>query len=375
MRIFTALVLPNFWSLPHLKADLNMRMIFGVALFAAMFYTAAFGAEPLAETMSVSLAREVVNKSIELVESRGLYPRQQAEYARAKAALLAVFDDHPLEIDKKNLYARISSMLATLDTAGHTFLIPAHRELAVQRIQATSNDLPPPTFQLLQTSHGKVLRWTPPPIVNSSMSAIMPYLKRFYNEAETTPDIAQACSLVVDLSEQSGGNAWPPLVAMYPLFGDANKAMWVDRDGNRAPFVNRAGLEGMNRRFGDGRTNPLSRFSSGPLAVVAGQRTSSAGEMLLIALLGEARVQTFGSTSSGMTTANSTYSLPDGSTLVLTQSRYALGDGPIFRGGVEPMHPIELGENLTSGVSSAAKWVAANSLSCNSAARKVTATN
>jgi len=341
-----------------------MRLALGISVFTAMFFTAAFAAEVPVETISITLARDVVNKTVELVESRGLYPRQQAEYDQAKAALLSMFDGQGVEINRQDLYARIRKVLRTLDTNGHTFLIPAGRQMTVQRKQTAPNDLPPPTFQLLKTSYGTVLRWTPPPIVNSSVNAIEPYLKRFHDEAQATSEISQACALVVDLSEQSGGNAWPPFVAMYPLFGNANKARWVDRDGKRTAFVNPANLERMNRNYGDGRNIPLKRFNSGPLAVVAGKRTSSAGEMLLIALLGEARVQTFGNTSSGQTTANATYALPDGSTLVLTQSHYALGDGPIYRGGVEPMHPFNPKETQNDGLTTVANWAAENSPHC-----------
>jgi len=351
-----------------------MRMAFRTAIFAAMLFMAAFDAEAFSKTISSSLGREVADRTVELVESHGLYPRRQGEYAQAKTALFAVFDGRPLEIDREEFYARIISMLETLDTNGHTFLIRAHQKLAVQRNQTLPNDLPPPMFQLLQTSKGTVLRWTPPPIVEGSASATELYLKHFYDEAETMPNISQACALVVDLSEQSGGNAWPPLVAMHPLFGMVNKAMWVDRDGKRTTFVNRTGLEGLNRTFAEGRSNPLSRFSSGLLAVVASKRTSSAGEMLLIALLGEARVQTFGNTSSGLTTANAAHPLPDGSTLVLTVARYALGDGPVFRGGIRPMHQGDPGESQVNVVASAAEWVAANSPRCGSTEHNVTAT-
>lgn len=341
-----------------------MHRAFGIAVLAAMFLTPAVGAEAPAQTMSVSLAREVASKTVALVESRGLYPRQQAEYNRARMALLAILDSQPLEVDRTELYTRITGLLATLDTNGHSFLIPARHELTVQRTQTASSDLPPATFLVLQTSKGKVLRWTPPPSVNNSMTAIGPYLTRFHDEAETTPDITDTCALVVDLSEQTGGNAWPPLVAMHPLFSDDNNAMWVDRDGKRTALMNRAGLQEMHQRTGEGRANPLSRLDKGPLAVVTDKRTSSAGEMLLIALLGEARVQTFGSTSSGMTTANATYPLPDGSTLVLTQSRYAIGDRPVIRGGIEPMRQNNPGESSVNPVASAAEWVAANSVGC-----------
>jgi C-terminal processing protease CtpA/Prc len=173
--------------------------------------------------------------------------------------------------------------------------------------------------------------------------------------------------VVVDLSEQTGGNAWPPLAAMHPLFGDANKANWVDRDGRRKPVVDRTALEKMSREPGDGRANPLARFGNGPLAVVSDRRTASAGEMLLVALLGEPRVQTFGNTSAGKTTGNVTYTLADGSTLILTQTRYALGDGPVYRGGIAPMHPLDPGESLKDAVNAAAQWAAENSPGCGAA--------
>jgi len=344
-----------------------MRLESRAAVFAAMLFTTAFAAATPADAMPAALAREVADRTVELVESRALYPREQAEYVQARAALMAAFEGQPAQIERKELYARIRKLLATLDTNQHSFLIPAGNQLTVPRKQAAPDDLPPPAFQLLKTGKGTVLRWTPPPVVGGGMAAIAPYLKRFHDEAAAMPETAQACALVVDLSEQTGGNAWPPLVAMYPLFGDANKANWVDRDGRRKPVVDRAELEKTNQGLGDGRANPLARFGSGPLAVVSDRRTASAGEMLLVALLGKEQVQTFGNTSAGKTTGNVTYTLADGSTLILTQSRYALGDGPVYRGGIAPMHPIGPGETLKDALTAAAQWAAENSPDCGSA--------
>lgn len=335
---------------------------------AALFVTrASTGAEDRPrDAMPPALAHEVVNKTIELVESRGLYPRQQAEYAQAKAELLAVFDGQPGDIDRKDLYGRIRKLLSTLDTNGHSFIMPASRQLRPQpqRQGIALEELHPPTFRLVTTSRGTVLRWTPAAIVGGGSSALAPYLKRFYDEAAARPDIAEACALVVDLSEQTGGNAWPPFVAMYPLFSVANKAKWVDRDGKRTAYVIPANLQAMNRQSAGERGHPLARFGSGPLAVVVGKRTASAGEMLLVALLGEERVQTFGSTSYGMSTANMTYPLADGSSLVLTEMRYALGDGAVYQGGIAPMHPAAADGPGADAVRAAAEWAAENSPQC-----------
>lgn len=338
---------------------------------AALFATSTFAnaEERPGDTMPPTLAREVVNKTIELVESRGMYPRRQAEYVQARTELLASLDAQAGAIDARDLYARIRKLLGTLDTNGHSFIMPPGRQLQTKPSQSPNTalaDLRPPTFRLVTTSHGTVLHWTPPAIVGSGGAVIAPYLKDFYDEAAARPDIGEACALVVDLSAQTGGNAWPPFVAMYPLFGDANKASWVDRDGKRRPFVIRANLEAINRRDAQGRVNPFTRFASGPLAVVVGSRTASAGEMLLVALLGEARVQTFGSTSYGLSTANMTYRLADGSSLVLTESRYALGDGPVYQGGIAPMHPAAKDAPVGAAVKEAAEWAAANSPQCGS---------
>lgn len=349
-----------------------MRAALRTAVFSAMVSTGAFAAETPVQAMPLALAQQVVQQTVGLVESRGLYPRQQAEYEQAKAALLAVFDGQPADIERRTLYARIGKLLATLDANGHSFLKPPSRQLQIPRKPAAPDDLPPPIFQLLETAHGTVLRWAPPPVVNGGPAAIAPYLKRFQDEAAAIPDAARACALVVDLSEQSGGNAWPVFVAMLPLFGEANNANRVNRDGKRMPVVSRATLEEMNRQFGDGRGSPLARFADGPLAVVTARRTASAGEMVLIALLGEARVQSFGTTTYGMTTSNASLALADGSSLVLSVARYALGDGPVYREGVAPMHPIGPGESTSDGVAMAAKWVAANTPRCGAANKLAT---
>lgn len=332
---------------------------------AILFPLAACAADPPpADTMPVALAREVVGKTVELVESRGLYPREQAEYARAKNEMLAVLAGQGGDIDRQDLFMRIRRLLWTLDVDRHSFLIAAGPQ--AQQQATPSNDRRPPTFELLTTSHGRVLRWAPPAITVMGTAGYAGYLKRFYDEAAALPDIAGACALVVDLSAQTGGNAWPPFIAMYPLFGKANHASFVDRDDRRTPFVNRAMLEAMNRQHADGRANPLAAFASEPLAVLVGERTSSAGEMLLVALLGEERVRTFGRTSRGMTTANVPHRLPDGSSLVLTEARYALGAGPVYRGGIAPMHPAVAGEAWEASLRTAAEWGAANSKQCKS---------
>jgi hypothetical protein len=327
---------------------------------------AAAGVAGAADTpkpaMPLAMARAVTDQTITLVESKGLYPRRQEDYAQAKQDLLAAVDGKMADVDRNDLYARIRKVLDTLDTGGHSFLFPP---------QAPGQPaLPPPSgprvppFQLVATSRGTVLRWVPPATTDMAPAAMSAYVQRVYDEAAALPDVGRACALVVDLSEQTGGNAWPPFIAMYPLFGNANKARWVDRDGKAIPFVDRAALASMAAQHVGDRANPFAPFATGPPAVLVGAKTASAGEMLLVALMGEERVRTFGQTSYGMSTANQVYWLPDGAMLLLTQLRYALGDGPVFRGGIAPMQPAPKGESADVSLRTAAEWAAAHSPRC-----------
>ena len=337
-----------------------IRNLLRAAVCALSF--AAATAAGAAETMPLALARAVTDQTISLVESKGLYPRRQEEYAHAKQELLAAVDGQAADVDRADLYARIRKLLDTLDTGGHSFLFPP---------QAPGQPaLPPPAgprvppFQLVATGHGTVLRWVPPAITDMAPAAMAAYVRSVYDEAAALPGAARACALVVDLTGQTGGNAWPPFIAMYPLFGHANKARWVDRDGKAIPVVDRAGLAGMAARDAGDRANPFTPFAAGPLAVLVGAKTASAGEMLLVALMGEERVRTFGQTSYGMTTANKVYWLPDGAMLLLTETRYALGDGPVFRGGIAPMQPAPKDEPVEASLRTAAEWAAAHSPRC-----------
>ena len=49
---------------------------------------------------------------------------------------------------------------------------------------------------------------------------------------------------------------------------------------------------------------------------------------------------------------------------MLTELRDALGDGPIYQGGIAPMHPAEKDAPVEDAVRTAAEWAAANSPQC-----------
>jgi C-terminal processing protease CtpA/Prc len=69
--------------------------------------------------------------------------------------------------------------------------------------------------------------------------------------------------------------------------------------------------------WGSTPPRPLTHLRA-PVAVLTGRRTSSSGEMTLLAFLGRPDLRTFGDTTSGAASANANVPLRDGAMLIIT---------------------------------------------------------
>ena len=150
--------------------------------------------------------------------------------------------------------------------------------------------------------------------------------------------------------------AWPAIAALAPLITSANAARFVDRDGVRSPLVAPGDVE--RAAGGPLPSSDLARFAGHAFAVVLAPQTASAGEMVALALRGEPGARTFGQKTYGATTANVLVPLPDGATVLLTTSRYALGDAPPLRGPVVPDFPAASRDSPDATLRQAVSWVA-----------------
>lgn len=336
------------------------RVLRSSTAFIALLLGAPAQAHSMTDPIPAATARAVVQKTIELVEADGLYPRSQDEYAAARARLLAALDGAGEQVDRPALFRHVTAMLQTLDADGHTMIFPPvverqfRQDFSVARTAARMS-----SFALVPTAHGQVLHWTPPQSYGDLKTEGPLFVQRFAADYAALPAAAGSCALVVDLGAQHGGNAWPILMTMHPILSQANRAVFVRRDGARVRLFEPQQLPGMQAYFGGDARNPLMRFSGQRIAVVIDGKTSSAGEMLLVALLGEGeRVRTFGHTSQGSTTANRSHALPDGSVLLLTTARYAIGDAAPIRGGIPAQVPATNGATHADTVRQAAEWAA-----------------
>jgi len=304
-------------------------------------------------------ARALVDELTELVESQSLGPRDPAEYELAKRRLHEQLKPEGARIDRKGLYATARALLGTLDTDGHSLL------LSRQQMQSWGSSTQPAAASraavasVQDTAAGAVLVVRPPQATFTDLKPTLEYAQLLRQQIVGEMARKPPCALVVDLTDQRGGNAWPVLAAFSGLFTDKNLAKTVDRNGVRKPVVDVGYLDKISPQA----ESALRTFAGQPFAVVLGPRTASSGEMLAVALRGEPAVRWFGRPSFGATTINRSPMLADGAILLLTYARYAVGDANPIRG---KLVPDVLADNDTpeAAVSLAASWATAQAPAC-----------
>jgi len=341
-----------------------------LSLFAATAAVAQTGAQ--GGTLSEPLARAFTQRVIELVEQKGLPPRNPGVYAQAKADLLAMVEKPAAEIDRRKLHQAATALLRTLDVDGHSYILepnagPAPAAAAAATATATAAAAAP-SFRMMATQAGKVLLWTPPQFKQHAPGSRNEYMRRFYADSASLGQPEAACALVVDLTAQRGGSIAGPMQAMRPLFSSQNQAVMVDKYDLRRPLVS-SSLAKMEEPDAGGAPHPLMRFAATPFAVVVNGETASAGEMIFVALMGEVgRAQSFGHPTGGMATGNATYRLPDASLLVLSEVRFALGKQAPFKGRIPVANVPADAETDVETLERAALWAARHSQLCNRSA-------
>jgi len=176
-------------------------------------------------------------------------------------------------------------------------------------------------------------------------------------------DSARVCGWIVDLRGNTGGNMWPMLAGIGPLLGAEVVGSftnappgysWRYRDG-RSWF----GLETPpNQVPGWGTSPPAAiRNPAAPVALLTGRKTASSGELTLLAFLGRPNVRTFGDSTAGFTSSNSSIPLRDGATMVVTSSYPRDRLGRAYPLSVAPDELVPAGDGMDGPVGRATAWL------------------
>ena len=164
---------------------------------------------------------------------------------------------------------------------------------------------------------------------------------------------------VVDLRDNDGGNMFPMLAGLAPLFDQPVLGYLVDAAGHRDAWG--VGTAGPQPRDADyvPVTHPATLRSGMPIAVLFGRRTGSSGEIVILSFVRNSQTRSFGEPSWGLTTGNGIFPLSDGSELRLASTHMADRTGRTYDGPVAPDVVIkETGAlNQDAALAAALEWL------------------
>jgi carboxyl-terminal processing protease len=151
---------------------------------------------------------------------------------------------------------------------------------------------------------------------------------------QDNPDIK---GWIVDVRGDTGGNMWPMIAGIGPLLGEGLAGHFIDISGNAVPWSYQTGSSLANTTRVVTVPSPYVLIKPNPrVAVLIDNGTASSGEATVISFIGRPNTRLFGTPSCGLSTANGTFPLSDGSTLFLTVSTMADRNKNLFGGRINP---------------------------------------
>ncbi len=274
---------------------------------------------------------EALDTAIREVKARAVYASRVDWPLATAQALASVIDGR----SRRDAYPGVQIILRSLgDRHSWASVVDDQGRMTVNG-QSVAYEAPRSRVQRL--GNGRVVGWLEIP----PLSAISGRETHLYSQAihAGLDDAAKAgaCGYVVDLSAHTGGNMWPGLDGLGPLFGDGavvgsfkpgSFAWKIDQDAIGARIA-ASGLVDA-----DGLWRP--ELPQAPVAVILGPRTASSGEAVAIAFSGRPHTRFFGHKSYGLATSNQTIDLGEGLVAFVVVGVMADRDGKTFPAGIAP---------------------------------------
>ena len=158
-------------------------------------------------------------------------------------------------------------------------------------------------------------------------------------------DTLGTCGWIVDLRGNTGGNMWPMIAGVGPILGEGTIGFFVDPDSVVISWFYEAGSSGVGTSTIVSATDAYVLESPDPpVAVLYDDRTASSGEATAISFRGRPDARSFGAPTSGLSTANRSYTLSDGAMIILTVSTMADRTGRLYGEKVIPDEVVEGGK-------------------------------
>lgn len=158
------------------------------------------------------------------------------------------------------------------------------------------------------------------------------------------------CGLILDLSGNGGGNMWPMMGGLAPLYDEGLVEVYDGRGGRTELNVRNGALHSGRLRLPNVDLPPLPARPQ-RIALILGPQTASSGEVVALGFKGQRNARSFGAATAGATSANQGVHLPSGGVLALTIARLLDRDGVAQQG---PLLPDERSERPFEA---AAQWL------------------
>jgi carboxyl-terminal processing protease len=217
------------------------------------------------------------------------------------------------------------------------------------------------SFPIVDDLGGGVVSLTLPSFSGANPSQIDEYVMSAWKSIEKLASEAK-CGWILDVRENSGGNLWPMMGAISPLLDLGPVMSFSDRDDKRdSVLIAENGISLGETKviafdsalFDEASRSVLTRR----VVVLTGPNTGSSGEAIPIAFTGQDNAMTMGQPTYGLSSANRSFTLADGSILILTVAVFADRTGILYGAPVEPL--LVSNDYGSSLVSTAAKELTA----------------
>jgi hypothetical protein len=300
------------------------------------------GAALTADTPIAPKAKAVVDEALKIARTHSLHRNEIAwPDVEKRVRLLAAGADATADT-----YPAVRYLLSALED-NHSFLLPPVQTTAFRTGGAAN---PVPEIRAGPEGVGVI---TMQGYAGGDAAASRKYAEAMHAKLLAAHADA-ACGWVLDLRPNTGGNMWPMLAGLKPFLGDAGLGTFESPTGAGPAW--KAG-EGV----GDpplAVPAPLARLEGAWVAVITGPRTASSGEAVTIAFKGRPRTRSFGLPTTGLSTANDTFPLPDGAMILLTTAIEVDRTGRRYGGKVDPDETQEAaGPNGDPAMSAARAWL------------------
>lgn len=258
----------------------------------------------------------VLDAAIQIVRTHALR-RRDVDWSRVEPDIRAMAKDAKQPAD---VYPAIRTLLAALGDHHSFLLVPslAHQEMVGGGATSAA------TVRLNQDGIGYI---DMPGYRGMDPAARRAFVERLIGAIGKNATQAR-CGWVVDLRQNTGGSMLPMLASLRPLLGGQPLGSFRDADGHQFPFRADSHLDLDLPKGPD--------LQHARVAVLTGPHTASSGEIVAVAFRGRPDTRSFGQPTSGHSSGNATYRLPDGSVIALTTSIDVDRDGQVYGGKLLP---------------------------------------